>query len=308
MDKDHLFSIIVPVYNSKLYLENCLRSILEQSYPIIELILINDGSTDNSGIICDSFAAKDNRIKVIHKENGGQGSARNLALKIAKGDYIMFVDSDDAIGPDTLLRNYEILKENPEIDCLQFPIYRNYGTKKEFLHKGNEFLYNKAADFKRLLLDRSIISWIVCDKIIKRKVLKGLYFPEDMVYEDNYFVLDLIDRLDYVYISENGLYYYFHRDDSTTTTKFSLKSELSTFKVLVHVLNKLKLPEENTLFLKYLIRLINVEKSLKVNFNYNLEKVLNYKRKLKLKDIISADISFKDRIKLLTYKMISTGF
>ena len=250
-----MISVIIPIYNSEEYLENCLDSILNQSYPNFELLLVDDGSTDKSPLILQSYAQKDSRIRVFSKENGGQGSARNLALKVAKGDYIMFVDSDDALHPDTLLSNYEILKHNPTIDCIQFPIYRNYGSKDAFKAVGMEALYDKDSDFKKLLLDQSIISWIVCDKIIKREILKDLYFPEDMVFEDNYFMLDLIERLNCVYISEKGMYYYYQRENSTTTSTFSLKSELSTTRVLMKVLDEIKLPAERNLFIKYLIRL-----------------------------------------------------
>lgn len=302
MNKNQLFTIIVPVYNSELYLANCVNSILEQSYIYFELILINDGSTDGSGIMCASFAAKDNRIKVIQKQNGGQGSARNLALKVANGEYIMFVDSDDAIGPDTLMDNYNILKENLAIDCLQYPIYRNYGTNDAFIDKGKPALYSQEDDFKNLLLGKSVISWIVCDKIIKKEVLGNLYFPEDMVYEDNFFILDLIDRINNCYISEKGMYYYYHRDNSTTTSKFSLKSELSTSKVLAHTLNKLELPQENNLFFKYLIRFINVNKSLTVNFNSEAHNFQDYKKHVHIKDVINSKQNLKNKFKIVLYK------
>jgi len=116
MNKSQLFSIIIPVYNSVLCVENCLDSILNQNFKDFELILVDDGSTDNSFEICQAYQKQDNRIKLLRKKNGGQGSTRNIGVKIANGDYIMFVDSDDAIGPDTLLSNYEILNANPNID------------------------------------------------------------------------------------------------------------------------------------------------------------------------------------------------
>ena len=95
-----MISIIVPIYNVELYLEKCIESIINQTYKDIEVILINDGSTDKSGIICDKYAKIDDRIIVLHKENGGVSSARNKGLDIAKGDYIAFVDPDDYIEPN----------------------------------------------------------------------------------------------------------------------------------------------------------------------------------------------------------------
>lgn len=299
-----MISVIIPIYNSSNYLPTCIQSVLNQSFNDFELLLINDGSTDNSIKISEEFAQKDQRIKLFSQKNGGQGSARNVGLKNANGNYIMFVDSDDAIASDTLLSNYEILKQNPTVDCLQFPIYRNYGSKDSFKDIGVESLYGNELDFKKLLLEKSVISWIVCDKIIKREVLKNLYFPEDIIYEDNYFMLDLIERLNCVYISEKGMYYYYQRENSTTTSEFSLKSEQSTSRVLMKVLDEIKLPEEKSLFLKYLIRLINVDKSLRVNFNHYLKEVKNYKTNLSLNLLLSNNLSFKNRVKLLGYKFL----
>ena len=105
---EKLISVIVPVYNVEEYVEKCVLSIINQTYKNLEIILVDDGSTDNSGKICDEIAIKDNRIKVIHKKNGGLSDARNVGIDIAKGDYLGFVDSDDYIDPDM----YSILLNN----------------------------------------------------------------------------------------------------------------------------------------------------------------------------------------------------
>ena len=99
MDKS-LVSIIIPVYNSEMYIKKCLNSVVSQTYKKLEIILVDDGSTDNSSQICDNYADNDNRIKVIHQSNGGQASARNNAIKFANGDYILYVDSDDILTVD----------------------------------------------------------------------------------------------------------------------------------------------------------------------------------------------------------------
>ena len=302
MNEKYVFTIIIPIYNSELFLENCLKSIIDQSFEDFELILVDDGSTDKSFEICQAFQKKDNRIKLYQKENGGQGSARNIALKVSKGDYIMFVDSDDKIGPDTLLLNHQILIDNPNIECIQYPIYTNYGTKDEYIIKGKELLYNKKDNLLKLLLVKSTLTWIVCDKIFKKEVLKDLYFPEDMIYEDNYFILDLIERLNYVYISEKGMYYYYTRENSTVQSNVSLKREWSTGKVLMHTLSKIKLPEDNKLLLKYLVRLIDVNKSLRINFNTKIEGFHVFKKHVRLMDVINSKLTLKNKIKIFLYK------
>ena len=106
-----LISIIIPVYNAEKYLPNCLDSVINQTYKNLEIILVDDGSTDKSSEICDEYAQKDFRIKLIHKENGGVSSARNAGLALVSGDYIAWVDSDDFVAPDYIEYMYKLLKE-----------------------------------------------------------------------------------------------------------------------------------------------------------------------------------------------------
>ncbi len=116
-----LISVIVPVYNVELYLEQCLNSIINQTYKNLEIILVNDGSTDNSGVICDLYANIDNRIIVIHKDNGGVSSARNAGLNVAKGNFIGFVDPDDWIADDMYEKLYlNIQNFNANISVCEF--------------------------------------------------------------------------------------------------------------------------------------------------------------------------------------------
>lgn len=117
-----MLTIIVPIYNTENYLSECIDSILNQSYKNIELILINDGSTDNSGFICDEYSRRNKRIKIIHTENKGVSHARNIGLSIAKGEYITFVDSDDFVSHDIYLENIKILQQDLSIDFIQIPI------------------------------------------------------------------------------------------------------------------------------------------------------------------------------------------
>ena len=127
MKKNNLISIIVPIYNVEKYLKKCIDSIINQTYKNLEIILVDDGSPDNCGKICDEYAKKDNRIKVIHKENGGVSSARNVGVENATGEYIGFVDSDDYIEKDM----YEVLinnlkKENADISIISnYEVYKN---------------------------------------------------------------------------------------------------------------------------------------------------------------------------------------
>lgn len=116
-------TIIVPVYQVEDYLDRCVQSLMRQTYSELEIILVDDGSVDSSPQMCDQYAKIDNRVKVIHKENGGLSSARNSGIDVATGDYIMFVDSDDYIELDTCQRLYELIDEATDIVSLAFPAF-----------------------------------------------------------------------------------------------------------------------------------------------------------------------------------------
>ena len=129
-----LVSIIVPVYKVEQYLKRCMDSVLNQTYKNIEVILVNDGSPDNCPALCDEYAKIDSRVRVIHKENGGLSSARNVALDIMKGDYVFFVDSDDWLALDTL----EVLSEYLENDYDMISVQRTYLTEEKVVEKGDK--------------------------------------------------------------------------------------------------------------------------------------------------------------------------
>src|SRR5690554_1220660 len=297
------FSVIIPIYNAASYLDECLQSVLGQSHTDFELLLINDGSTDASLEICNKFAQLDKRVQVHHQENKGQGSARNLGLREAKGNYILFVDSDDAIAEDTLELNYKILENNPKIECLQFPIYMKYGTPDAYLKKEEEQLYEASkSNIKNLILVDGVISWIVCDKIFKRDRIQDMYFREDIKYEDNYFMMEYIQKLNNFYLSEKGVYYYYHRTDSTTTSAITELKERSTTEVLYLILSLLDSIIEADVFYKYLIRLINVEKSLKINFKTSTKGFEKFKKDVRFVAVLKSQRSIKEKIKILLYK------
>lgn|SRR5690554_156036 len=297
------FSIIIPVYNSSVYLNNCIDSIVKQSYNDFELILIDDGSTDNSLSLCLNWQQKDDRIQVHRQENKGQGSARNVGLSRAKGKYILFIDSDDAISEDTLELNYRILISEPNIDCLQFPIYMKYGTQDAYLKKEEEQLYEASkSNIKNLLLVDNVISWIVCDKIFKKESIDRMFFREDIKYEDNYFMMQYIQGLNNFYISEKGIYYYYYREESTTTSEITELKERSTIEVLYLILDFLHPTKEFHTFYKYLVRLINVEKSIVTNFKTEVLGFSDYKKKVKPLDVLKTKLSIKEKVKIFLYK------
>ncbi len=171
-------SVIVPVYNVEEYLAECLDSIICQIFSNMEIIIINDGSTDSSGKIADSYIKKDNRIKVIHQKNRGLSSARNIGIKIAKGEYISFIDSDDYIDSQMLSKMYNYAKQNTsDITVCGFYKVSQYGDKKCFIESAEQSFENMLG---------SKIHAIACDKLYKKELFtkNAIEYPDNLYHED----------------------------------------------------------------------------------------------------------------------------
>lgn len=208
-----LISVIVPVYNVEKYLKKCIKSIMSQSYTNLEIILINDGSTDDSGKICDELKEQDKRIKVIHKSNGGLSDARNAGLKIANGKYIGFVDSDDYIAEDMFETLYNINKKyNSDISIVSFyEIYKDKVIGVRDSKKLQEL--TKIDAMKELLIDTNIQSY-AWNKLFRRELFEGLEFPTNKNFEDIATTLLLFEKANKVVLLEEPKYYYVRRDNS----------------------------------------------------------------------------------------------
>ena len=213
-------SIIVPIYNSEKYLQRCIDSILSQTFNDYELILINDGSSDNSGNICDKYEKEDHRIKVFHKENGGVSSARNLGIDNAKGEWVAFIDSDDQLDRDYLL-NFNL---NSDADLLV------QGYKKEYFNKKPEMIIPNmeesylASDVISIIFDlekKSIINSPWC-KLFKREILfkHNILFDNNISYgEDHLFSLSFIEHIATISVTPKAGYIYQIRASQSLSTK-----------------------------------------------------------------------------------------
>lgn len=207
-----LISVIVPIYNVEKYLTQCIESIINQTYKNLEIILVDDGSKDNSGKICDEYQKKDSRIKVIHKENGGTSSARNEGLEISTGKYIQFVDSDDYIDLDMIEFLYKILKEeNADISmCSYYKL-----NKDKFTTNATEEKINYTSDeaLQELLLDTKIRCY-VCNKLIDRKCIENIRFPVGRTFEDIITLTKIFTKADKLILVDKPKYYYRQRKGS----------------------------------------------------------------------------------------------
>ncbi len=209
-----LISVIIPIYNVEQYLRQCLDSVINQTYKNLEIILVDDGSTDNSGKICDEYALKDARIKVIHKENGGVSSARNAGLDIAKGDYIGFVDSDDYIEKDMYEYLYSLNKNNNTLlSVCNFYIKKN---KKIIEAKP---ITNKTVLSANEMLECSFKQLFSVNKLIARNLFYDLRFPKDIRYgEDMTVCMELFIRAKKISYGKQCKYFYRQHENCITNS------------------------------------------------------------------------------------------
>ena len=218
---EELISIIVPVYKVEEYIDRCVTSIVNQTYSNIEIILIDDGSPDNCPNICDLWACKDMRIKVIHKNNGGVSDARNIGLKIATGKYICFVDSDDFVSENMCEIMFDALKtQNADIVCCNMCIYKD-GIIQHIKH--NESILVTAEQAMKEVLTGGNITPSVTGKLFKRESLNEVMFPVGEIYEDIAVMPVIFSKCNSIYYLKKELYYYRYNSNGITKSKYSQK-------------------------------------------------------------------------------------
>lgn len=213
-----MISVIVPVYNVEKYLDRCVKSILSQSFSDFELLLVDDGSPDRCGELCDEYAKGDSRIKAFHKRNGGLSDARNFGIEKALGEYLMFVDSDDYIHEQMLETLHRLITEN-DADlavCSAMDVFE--GKEVTQVREIREFTLNKTESYKYMLRGDGLPS--ACNKLYKRQTVGEVRFPVGKLYEDGFFTPQILKRVEKTAVTSRPMYYYFRRADSITTKPF----------------------------------------------------------------------------------------
>lgn len=216
-------SVIVPVYNVEKYVAKCIESIINQSYRNLEILLLNDGSTDGSGAICDEYAKRDKRIRVIHKENSGLSATRNLGVELSTGEYIAFIDSDDYISNKFLKTLYNMIEEeNCDIASVDLKMIREEGYKnvtsddiKVFESDSKRRVYGKEDILRETLLRKSFKTY-VCTKLYKREVFDKCKFKEGISYEDSLFTYETSKFIEKIAYLREPYYFYIKRNGSIT--------------------------------------------------------------------------------------------
>ena len=210
-------SIIIPVYRVEATLNRCVESVLHQNLSDFEVILVDDGSPDQCPQICDEWAGKDQHIKVIHKTNGGLSDARNAGIDIAQGDYLTFVDSDDYIAENTYIPLINMLREWPDIDILEYPVFVHYGSSKQHL-----LSFNEGAEYKDMdeywYKGQAYLHSYAWNKIYRSSLFNNIRYPKGVVFEDMYTLPQLLIIAKKVITTNQGLYYYCSNKDGITAT------------------------------------------------------------------------------------------
>lgn len=209
-----LISVIIPVYNVEKYLNKCITSVVEQTYKNLEIIIVDDGSTDQSPEICDEWEKRDGRIQVVHSSNGGAGKARNTALDMATGDYVTFVDSDDYIAPQM----YQVLLEQfydgiGIVECNYSMVYDDYEQFKEETKIYKIHTYSAMQAMHENINDH-IFRQLIWNKMYRKDVIKGIYFPTGKKIDDEFWTYQAIGNASKLIYMDQKLYAYRQQEQS----------------------------------------------------------------------------------------------
>ena len=228
INENNIISVIIPVYNVEQYLNRCLESVCNQTYYNLEIILIDDGSTDESGKMCDKWAEKDSRIKVIHKENGGLSSARNAGLDVANGEYIGFVDSDDWISSSMYEMLYNLINKNEEYDISVCAFRKTWDDKNQLLENitcSTVKIWSRNDFLKRLLKincqDSNQYAW---NKLYRKKIMQNVRYPQGLIDEDVEGTFIAVLNVKKIIETSQVGYFYFQHPKSITQRAFSIHS------------------------------------------------------------------------------------
>ena len=209
-----LISVIVPIYKVEAYLDRCVRSIAEQTYENLEIILVDDGSPDSCGAMCDAWAEHDHRVKVIHKENGGLSDARNAGLAVAIGEMIAFVDSDDSIEPEFLEKLHGVLvKQDADIAVCAVSFVDEEGNVLRQRHTAQVQSMDKMEALYRLVLEDGIYQ-TVWNKLYRREVIGKTAFAAGKCHEDEFWTYQVFDRIEKLAVVSQPMYNYLQRTSS----------------------------------------------------------------------------------------------
>ena len=301
-------SIIVPVYKARRYLQRCIESILQQTYTDYELILVNDGSPDGCGLICDRFAQECDKVKVINKKNGGLSSARNAGIAAARGEFLTFVDADDTIASGTYYYNMRILQSNPDVDILEYPITKYYESPQSEVLSFHPEKISGNGIFPDWIRRKGYEHGFSCNKIYRADLFNFVRFPEGEVFEDTCIMPMLYESAYCVYYSDCGFYYYY-KNDGSISNSYSFKSQFFLFRNTVSLYEKVNdtyrmHDEAKAILLNSIDRLTDLHRCSdgeKTDY-LNARRMLKG-RKISIKELFSMNIPTLRKIKFIPFAL-----
>lgn len=289
-------SVIVPIYNVEKYLKECIDSIIFQTYTNLEILLINDGSTDSSKKICEEYVNKDSRIKLFNKVNGGLSSARNFGIKKATGDYIIFIDSDDFIEKN-MIEELVFGCECNNCDISVIGVYKYFDNKN--IYKESKFIYFGKVDNSKALENMMLNGFYACNKLFKRYIFEKNSF-ESKLYEDIYLIPYIVEKSQNIYFLNEYGYYYRQREKSIVHTEFNEKKMdyyYAANKVYTSFIDNDRLKDATIAF--YSLTLSNL-----ISDVYSQRKKFNLEYKLFCKELIYLKKEIRNNKYIAGYKKI----
>ena len=223
MNCKNLISIIIPIYNVQNLLNRCVESVVCQTYSDLEIILVDDGSPDSCPYMCDEWAKRDSRIKVIHKKNGGLSDARNEGMRIATGEFIGFIDSDDWIAPEMYAQLHNaIITDNSDIAACGVKMVWEDNSQSRMLTKQSKCILNKG-EAQLALLNESVLKQPVWYKLYRKSIIENIFFEKGKYHEDVFWSFQAIGNASCVSVISYVGYYYWQHSESIMGEKYSLK-------------------------------------------------------------------------------------
>lgn len=299
-----LISVIVPVYNVEQYLNRCVESIVSQSYKNLEIILVDDGSPDNCPKMCDEWAEKDGRIKVIHKENGGLSDARNVGITASCGELITLVDSDDYIHPDMIQKLLNrMIRDNSDIALCNYELVGNWDFSKEYPIKDEVLTCDEALD--KLV---EYYYWhyeIACAKLYKRYLFDFVKFPEGKLHEDVFTAHLFFSNCNKISCVSGALYYYVKNDESIVHSysirRFDLVEAL--FQRFDFFYERSEYKAASKCLFRAVEKHVQICQNLDTEENGNKKTINHYKKEyyVRYKQILDKNIPFKNKLRLTAF-------
>ena len=297
---ENVITIITPLFNAEKYIKRCIESILNQTYVNIEFIIVNDGSTDRTLEICESYACYDNRIKLLNQKNQGVSVARNIALEQSHGEYIIFVDSDDWVEETFCEKMYnKAIREKADVVICEYNNYYEKTNENCFIKLKK---YNNRTFNELISDDSTLYGGFIWNKMIRKKIIKKKFNEKIHYYENLLFLLENCKNVKYSLLNENLYNYCINENSAVHTKKFNIKKN-TALEALLNVIDNIEVRKNKDeykmcFFNTYYKCLLGMKKE-DIKSDKFVDKYFKYVEKYKSELLLSNDITFVNKLRIL---------